>query len=478
VLQASGRVVPAAQARPDMQVVCCGVPLPDHEIRVVDTQEQELPERREGRVEFRGPSATSGYLRNQEATRALFHGSWLDTGDMGYIAEGELYLTSRAKDLIIRGGQHIHPYDLEEALGALPGIRRGCVAVFAATDPGSGSERVVVLAETRLRESRQRAELRARVAESAVAVLGVPADDIVLAEPRTVLKTSSGKIRRAACRALYEQRRLGHGRPVAMQVARLWFDALQARLRGPVRWAAALAYAAWLWSVLAAGAIASAVAALLPASTTRKRAVRAIARMAMRLSWLPIEIEGDVRLVPESVVVVANHASYVDSLLLTAVLPARACFVAKEELGRLAPARWLLSRIGTHFVVRDDVHESIEDAKKLMQAAQGGQTLVFFPEGTFGRAPGLRTFHLGAFVTAAQAHAAVLPVSLRGTRSVLRDGSWWPHRSAVRIHFGAPLQPQGTGWAEAVRLRDAARLDIGTHCGEPVLAGLAESSGP
>lgn len=473
-LQAAGRAIPAVPGRPAMEVVCCGVPLPGHEIRVADAQGQELPERTEGRVEFRGPSATAGYLRNSQATRALFHGDWLDTGDVGYVAEGELYLTSRAKDLIIRGGQHIHPYDLEETLGALPGIRRGCVAVFAASDPGSGTERVVVLAETRLQEPHQRAQLRARIAELAVAVLGVPADDIVLAEPRTVLKTSSGKIRRAACRTLYEQGQLGaHGRPVAEQLARLWLDALQARLRRPGRWAATLACAAWLWTVFAVGAAASAGAALLPGLGNRKRVVRAIARVAMRLSLLPIGIEGDAGVVQGPVVVVANHASYLDSLLLTAVLPARACFVAKHELGRRAPVRWLLSRIGTRFVVRDDVHASVEGARQLAQAAQRGEMLVFFPEGTLVRAPGLRAFHLGAFVAAAQAHAAVLPVSLAGTRSVLRDGSWWPRRSPVRIHLGALVQSRGTDWAEAVRLRDAARGAIAGHCAEPVLAGLA-----
>lgn len=473
VLEASGRAVAAADPNSAMQVVCCGQPLRGHEIRVVDAHEQELPERREGRVEFRGPSATDGYLRNPKATQALFHDGWLDTGDVGYVAEGELYLTSRAKDLIIRGGQHIHPYDLEEALGALPGVRRGCVAVFAATDPGRGTERVVVLAETRLQEPRKRAELRARVAELSLAVLGAPADDIVLAEPRTVLKTSSGKIRRAACRELYEQRRLGgQGRPVAVQIVRLWFEAFKVRLSEPARGAAAFGYAAWLWALFAGGAAASALAALLPGRARRKQAVRSIARAAMRLSLLPVEIEGDSRLA-ERVVVVANHASYLDSLLLIAVLPARACFVAKRELGRLAPARWLLSRIGTRFVVRDDVHASVEDARTLVQAAQSGETLVFFPEGTFSRAPGLRTFHLGAFVTAAQARAAVLPVSVRGTRSVLRDGSWLPRRAAVGIHFGELVPPQGNDWAEAVRLRDAARQDIAAHCAEPLLTGAA-----
>ena len=108
-----------------MQVVSCGAPLPGHAIRVVDGLGAELPERHEGRVQFRGPSATSGYMRNPAATRALFSGDWLDTGDVGYLGGGEIHLTSRAKDLIIRGGHNLHPYELEDAVGSLPGARRG-----------------------------------------------------------------------------------------------------------------------------------------------------------------------------------------------------------------------------------------------------------------------------------------------------------------------------------------------------------------
>jgi 1-acyl-sn-glycerol-3-phosphate acyltransferase len=248
---------------------------------------------------------------------------------------------------------------------------------------------------------------------------------------------------------------------VAVQLARLWLDALQARLRRPGRWAATLAYATWLWTVFAVGAVASAGAVLLPGLGNRKRVVRAIARLAMRLSLLPIEIEGDAGAVQGPVVVVANHASYLDSLLLTAVLPARACFVAKHELGRRAPVRWMLARIGTRFVVREDVRASVEDARQLAQAAQRGETLVFFPEGTFVRAPGLRAFHLGAFVTAAQSHAAVLPVSLRGTRSVLRDGSWWPRLAAVWTPAQLVELLMLAGWYHAISyVCNAARVPL------------------
>ena len=107
----------------------------------------ELPDRSEGALQFRGPSATSGY-RNPEATRELFDGEWLNTGDRAYLDHGMLYLTGREKDIIIRGGRNISPYELEEAVGDIPGVR-GCVAVFGSLDAASGTERIVVLAETR-----------------------------------------------------------------------------------------------------------------------------------------------------------------------------------------------------------------------------------------------------------------------------------------------------------------------------------------
>ena len=111
----------------------------------------ELPDRAEGSLQFRGPSATSGYYRNPEATKGLFDGDWVNTGDRAYLSDGTLYLTGREKDIIIRGGRNISPYELEEAVGDIPGVRRGCVAVFGSQDSASGTERIVVLAETRER---------------------------------------------------------------------------------------------------------------------------------------------------------------------------------------------------------------------------------------------------------------------------------------------------------------------------------------
>ena len=110
---------------------------------------REAPERQEGRLQFKGPSATKGYFQNPEKTRALFDGEWLETGDRGYIAGGDVFITGRIKDLIKRAGRNIYPQELEEAIGSLEGARKGCVAVFPTLDRRAGTERLIVMAETR-----------------------------------------------------------------------------------------------------------------------------------------------------------------------------------------------------------------------------------------------------------------------------------------------------------------------------------------
>ena len=223
----SGRADPADPGEQDaLRFVACGRPLPGHEIRIVDGTGHEVGDRREGRIEFRGPSATAGYFHNADATRSLFHDDWLDTGDLGYIADADLYVTGRVKDVIIRAGRNLHPAELEEAVGNLTGVRKGCVAVFACPDPSGGAERLIVMAETRATDDEASAALRSEIVSTTVDLLGVAPDDVVLAPPRTVPKTSSGKIRRAASREIYQQGHIG-ARPRT-----LWWQLARFRLRG------------------------------------------------------------------------------------------------------------------------------------------------------------------------------------------------------------------------------------------------------
>ncbi len=455
-----------------ISIVSCGCPLPGYSLRIVDGAGRERAEREEGRVEFRGPSATRGYFRNPDATRRLFDGDWLDTGDLGYFAAGELYLTGRAKDVIIRAGQHLHPQDAEAGLGEIPGVRKGCVCVFGVPDPAGGTEKLVVLAETRERDRARLETLRATIVERATVLLGAPPDDIVLAPPHTVLKTSSGKIRRAACSELYRHgMRRADRKAVWLQLARLTGAGAARGTRHALGQVRELAFAAYAWSLVAVlGALAIAIVVAVPRMSSRIRAVKAIARNFVRLAGVPVQvIGGEHLLAAKPIVVVANHASYVDAIVLFTVLPAECRFVAKRELRRHLPLRLLLEGVGTRFVERFDIEQSVAAAHALAGEARRGESLVFFPEGTFTRETGLRPFHVGAFLAAAAAHAPVIPVALRGTRVVLRAGRWRPRRSPIIVVILPPIAPDGSDWAAALRLRDRSRRDLVAACGEPDL---------
>ncbi|MFN2646602.1 MAG: AMP-binding protein, partial [Burkholderiales bacterium] len=319
----------AIEARPDnpapLEVVSCGTVLADHDLRVVDAAGLELPDRSEGRLQFRGPSATSGYYRNPQATKALFDGDWLNTGDRAYLSEGRLFITGREKDIIIRGGRNISPYELEEAVGDLPGVRRGCVAVFGAADPGGGTERVVVLAETRERDAAKHAELKGKINELALGLIGAPVDDIVLAPPHTVPKTSSGKIRRVAAREYYERGPSAlQGQAVWLQFVRLSLAGVLPQARRGLRVVRGMLFVLWAWVVCAIVFMAIfAAAAVAPGERTWHVGQRC-ARLLFRLCRIPVAVRGLEHLPAAGPYVVAsNHTSYLDAAVLLSVLPWR-----------------------------------------------------------------------------------------------------------------------------------------------------------
>ena len=438
-LMREGRAVPAkSESVPALQVVSCGRPLPGHQIRIVDGTGREVPDRVQGRLEFQGPSTTAGYFRSPEQTRKLFHDEWLDSGDYAYIADGEVYITGRVKDLIIRGGRNIHPQDLELAIGNTAGIRKGCVAVFASPDPASGTERLVVLAETRETDAAARERLIRDIQAVAVDLVGLPADDVVLAPPHTVLKTSSGKIRRAASRDYYERRGLStRPAPVALQFARLTLSAAVPELRRGLRAVAALLYAGYAWTVLFLVAIPTWA---LVSFARRPRLGRVVchwaARLVAALAGIRVHATGLENLPDGPHLLASNHASYIDAIVLGAVLPPRHAyvFVAKREFAQRWIPRLFLRGIDAVLVERFDPRQGVDDVGRVEQAARGGASPVFFPEGTFDRRPGLRDFRLGTFLVAAHTGLPVVPAGLRGTRSILRGEGWFP-RSRCRLGF-------------------------------------------
>jgi len=344
------------------------------------------------------------------------------------------------------------------------------VAVFATPDPVSGTERVVVLAETRSTDAQVHARLTREINAAALNVLDMAADDVVLAPPHTVLKTSSGKIRRAASREYYERGgALMRPSPVWLQFVRLAWSALLPEVRRSARAVAAVLYAVYAWTVLFALALPVWVVG---AAARRPRLARSVChRAAKLLIWMTgirVSVAG-VENVPRTAhVVAANHASYVDFILLGVALLSehRYVFVAKREFVRQLVPRLFLEGVGVVFVERFEAKQGVEDVERVEQAARSGASPVFFPEGTFDRQPGLREFRLGAFLVAARTGLPVVPVGIRGARSILRDVSWFPRHGAAAVFIGVPIPPAGGEFSDAIELRDRVRAQVMSLSGE------------
>ena len=169
-----------------------------------------------------------------------------------------------------------------------------------------------------------------------------------------------------------------------------------------------------------------------------------------------------------------NHSSYMDALVLAAVLPGEPLYVAKRELAGQSFAGPFLRRLGALFVERYDVGGSLADTEAIIAAARQGRNMVYFPEGTFTRRPGLSGFYLGAFKVAAEADLPVLPGIIRGTRSMLRSNQWFPRWTPVSVQIEDAVSPCGTDFPSLLKLRDHVRNVILAHCGEPDIAELVK----
>lgn len=472
-LTGAGRALPVLEERTDtLRFVSCGRALPGYRVRIMGPQDSEQPERTEGRVQFTGPSATAGYYRNEDATERLRRGEWRETGDRGYLADGELFVTGREKDLIIRRGRHIYPEEIEQAVGALQGVRKGCVVAFGAGGPSSATERLVVLAETGYTEAKRRMELSARINERVVDILGEPPEEIVLAPAHTALKTSSGKLRRAATRAAYEAGSLGRARAhPAIQTLRLASGAIPPVLRRLARRGARIAYGVFAWLAVAAITLPACLLSLLvPGQRRAWRVTHVAARWVVRACAIPVSVDRNMNDLTHPHVIVANHCSYADAIMVMALLPAPHRFVAHSWLARVPLLGAWLGKLGTVFIGRTEPIES-GGTKAKPPLDEAADSLVVFPEGTFTDVSGLRPFYLGAFEYAAAANLPVIPMALRGMRTVLRDGHVLLRRRPVTVTVGAALERSSAedAFPAAVRLRDAARDHILRHCGEPDL---------
>jgi len=493
---AQGRAVPAA---PDDETtiafVSSGKALPRHEVLIVDEHGDEVPERTEGFLWFRGPSATSGYYRNSKATESLLpqgpatapdEYAWINSGDRAYRAEGEYYVTGRVKDIIIKGGRNLYPHEVEELAARAEGIRKGCIVAFGLKDEASGTEKMVVVAETRERDSARRAALASTVTDLVSRGLGLPPDRVELIPPGSIPKTSSGKLRREETKQLYLAGTLSAARaPAWLQIVRLGTGSTirnfgREMLAGAKRGLEIL-YGLYFGVVFLLWIVPTWV--MVQFIEDHKKAGRftsSALKVLFALVGCRVRVAGKEHMeTPGRKIYASNHTSYFDVLPLMLGLGVPYRFVSKMEVGHMPFIGAFLDRMGHFKFDRTDPESRLRQAQQMEEFLRNGESVFIFPEGTFTGEDGVRPFQLGAFKAAVATGAPIVPVSLAGTRRFLRDGTWLPRPTSVTITLSPPIYPSTAAntssspdlsdWHELIRLRDATRAAIARHAGEPLL---------
>jgi fatty-acyl-CoA synthase len=183
------------------ELVSCGRPFPGHQVRIADHKDRPLGERRVGQILLKGPSVFGGYLDREAMSREVLSGGWLHSGDLGYVADGELYVCGRVKDTIIVNGRNYYPQDLEQAASDLPDVRKGRVVAFG-TQSDDGRDRIVVVVEPT--SPAPGGDLADRVRGRVLETTGVLVDEVIVAPSGTIPKTTSGKLQRVRVREHYE----------------------------------------------------------------------------------------------------------------------------------------------------------------------------------------------------------------------------------------------------------------------------------
>jgi acyl carrier protein len=487
-----GRAVPASTDDQNaIGFVSAGLAVPRHQVIITDQSGREVPERTEGFLWFRGPSATSGYYENEEATAKLFSGGpphaggeypWVNSGDRAYQADGEIYITGRVKDIIIKGGRNLYPHEVEELASRAEGIRKGCVVAFGLKGDETGTEKLVIVAETREEDRARRAVIAAAINDQIARGLGLPPDRVELIRPGSIPKTSSGKLRRDETKRLYLDGTLAAAKPPAwVQIARLGTASF---LRGAAKtvWSALRTalekiYGVYfvivfiLWIIPACN-----IVRLYKDHRAAGRYTSAALKLLFFLAGIRVKVVGKEYMdTPGAKVYASNHVSYFDVLPLMEALGVPYRFVAKNEVNNMIFIGTFLNQMGHLSFERSDQTARLRQVDEIERYLKNGESIFVFPEGTFTPEDGIRPFQLGAFRTAVATGTPIVPVSLAGTRRFLRDGTILPRPTKVTITLSPPIYPQqiangdSNQLQEVVRLRDAARVAIARYSGEPLL---------
>ncbi len=467
--EAEGKAVPAAADDKNiLSFVANGKPLPGHEIKVVDPEGRECGERTQGRVLFRGPSKTAGYHRNPQATAAVTtEDGWMDSGDLGYWAGGEIHVTGRGKDLIIKAGHNLVPQEIEIAAAEVPGVRRGCVAAFGTRDAAQGTELLVVVAETRATAREEHDRISAEVVQRVGQAVGTPPDKVELVAPQSIPKTSSGKIRRNETRRLYERGQLEiNKRPPWVQFLRLWKENLGAWLGLEMARLGRGIHKKYTQGLLLGTAtLGGILARLVPGRAATAGVVRLSSRALLALLGHKVTVTASGPIEPaETAVFVANRAGVLDPVVLAAVIPAPVLLVNGGALESLPPM--------AAFLLKPIVLPAIDDAvippggtlrQRIRRALDEGRPVLALSEGPPTAPARLSRFRLDALDAAAQTSTPIYPVGVQGTAHILSMGRAVEAADA-RVAIGQAIHLQIRDPRELVAVREHLRSTIAKLC--------------
>jgi len=447
--ETEGRAVPAvADDELSLELVGNGAALHGHETKLVDEQGTEVADRVRGRLIFRGPSKTAGYYRNPKETQAVVDAEgWMDSGDLAYRVDGEIFITGRLKDCIIKSGHNIIPADVELAAADAAGVRRGCVAAFGSRDDNAGTERLIVVAETRASDRRELERIEREVTRLVDERVGLPPDHVRLVPPHAVPKTSSGKIRRIETRELYEEGKLGSGggAPAWLQLARLYASNVGGWLglasRRVGRAATKLAAAVLTSTIGGAGGM------LLRLSPSR-RASAVMIRVLVKL-WSALSGRSVRAFAAETpALYLANRSDALDALSVVAALPSPTLLFAK------GPLRDIPSALA--FLLEPIVLDAETPAVEAVSAAlHEGYSVVALSDAPLGSPPERCRFRIEPLQAAARVGAPAFAVRIDGAE--LRVG-------AISAVLGDDLDALRRA-REAVRA-ELARLEIADSISE------------
>ena len=230
-------------------------------------------------------------------------------------------------------------------------------------------------------------------------------------------------------------------------------------------------YGVYTWTVFVLVVVCTTLlVAVIPGLGARRSMARAAGKLILSCTGMPLSVTTIDRLPDSACVIVSNHASFLDGVILTAALPPRFGFVIKNEMQNTPIAGLLLRRLGSEFVDRSDRHRGASDARRIMRKAHQGEALVFFPEGTFRTAPGLGRFHNGAIAAAARARLPIVPVVIKGSRAILPANRNLPRPGPIEvIVIGALEFTSGHEDKSVSQMTEEVRASMLEHLDEPSL---------